>query len=195
MICSRNFGGRLFRSASVASATEGCGCPSASRLAPDEVDEGPDAVLGSAGEAHAGHSGPGTSYAAGWGFHAAAGHAMSNIRAKPPPIRGRLAVDDRRPLADPRAGPRSTTRIASSRARSGPRTLDEYIGQREVKANLSVLLARRRAGERPPTTSSSTARPVSARRPSRRSSPASSGSTSATRAGRRSSGPATSPRS
>ena len=76
-----------------------------------------------------------------------------------------------------------------------PRTLDEYIGQREVKANLDVLLRRRRAGERRPTTSCSTARPASARRRSRRSSPASSASTSATRAGRRSSARATSPRS
>ena len=41
-----------------------------------------------------------------------------------------------------------------------PRTLDEYIGQREVKANLSVLLqAAQGRGERRPTTSSCTARP------------------------------------
>ena len=57
-----------------------------------------------------------------------------------------------------------------------PRTLDEYIGQREVKANLSVLLTGgARAGERRPTTSCCTARPASARRPSPRSSRASSG--------------------
>ena len=61
-----------------------------------------------------------------------------------------------------------------------PRTLDEYIGQREVKANLSVLLTAARGGERRPTTSSCTARPASARRRSPRSSPASSGSTSST---------------
>ena len=46
MICSRNFGGRLFRSASVAS---GDGAP---RPLPDEVDERAEAVLGAAGEAH-----------------------------------------------------------------------------------------------------------------------------------------------
>ena len=56
-----------------------------------------------------------------------------------------------------------------------PRKLDEYIGQREVKANLSILLPAARAGERRPITSCSTARPASARRRSRRSSPASSG--------------------
>ena len=79
---------------------------------------------------------------------------------------------------DPRGSSRptcSTTPIACVEGALRPRTLDEYIGQREVKANLSVLLAGGRgAGERPPITSSSTARPGSARRPSRRSSPASS---------------------
>ena len=72
-----------------------------------------------------------------------------------------------------------------------PRSLDEYIGQREVKANL-VGPARggRGAGERPPTTSCCTARRAWARPRWPRSSPASSASTSATRSGPgRSSGP------
>ena len=110
-------------------------------------------------------------------------------------VAARLASDDgRRPRASSR---RTCRRRASSPSKASlrPRTLDEYIGQREVKANLDVLLRRRRAGERRRTTSCCTARPASARRPSRRSSPASSASTSATRAGRRSSGRATSPRS
>jgi hypothetical protein len=76
-----------------------------------------------------------------------------------------------------------------------PRTLAEYIGQAEVKANLSVLLqAAKQRGEAadhillygPPGL---------ARRPWPRSSPASSGSTSATPPGRPSSGPVTWPRS
>ena len=56
-----------------------------------------------------------------------------------------------------------------------PRTLDEYIGQREVKANLSVLLQAAKGRERPRITSSCTARRASARPPSRRSSRATSG--------------------
>ena len=55
-----------------------------------------------------------------------------------------------------------------------PRTLDEYIGQREVKASLDVLLQAAKGRERRRITSSCTARPAWARRRSPRSSPASS---------------------
>jgi Holliday junction DNA helicase RuvB len=49
-----------------------------------------------------------------------------------------------------------------------PRTLDEYVGQRQVKANLSVLLEAARGREEV------AGRPGWGRRPSRRSSRASS---------------------
>ena len=56
-----------------------------------------------------------------------------------------------------------------------PKTLAEYIGQAEVKSNLSVLLQAAKGRERRRTTSSCTDRPAWARPRSRRSSPANSG--------------------
>ena len=104
----------------------------------DEVDQRAEAVLGSAGQAHGRILAPecpsrvvGTSVGEP-GPHVE--HPCETRRG-----RARLARDGRRPLAHPRGGPRGRDR---SRVEGSlrPRTLDEYIGQREVKANLSILL-------------------------------------------------------
>ena len=60
-----------------------------------------------------------------------------------------------------------------------PQTLDDFIGQQQVRENLTVFIAAARAAARRSTTCCSTARPASARRRWRRSWRASSASASA----------------
>ena len=54
-------------------------------------------------------------------------------------------------------------RTASSTSRSGPRTLDEFVGQDRVKEQLALLIEGARAAASPSTTSCSAGRPASAR--------------------------------
>ena len=170
MICSRNFGRQAFRSAQRRQRDRpsrmACQVDSARRPYSDRRERRIAGIASAEAHARIGHRARRTS-----------------VRNGP-----RLCYHPRAMADDVSQHPRRrisrTRRTSSSRARCGRATLDEYIGQREVKANLSVLLpGAPRAGERRPTTSCCTARPASARRPSRRSSRASSASTSATRRG------------